>query len=346
MADATVHSSTTTVAVKHLQEDGRDYPIWKKSMVNYLASRGMADMLTTPIPLVSDGDNDEKKVATQRQGVKAQVAYHTIWSALSDELKREYISVDDGDAYELWRLIVKKYESKTEASKKILNKQLDECYMRSDERFDTYKSRLVYIIGQLRATGEAVTDERKIDRLLLGLTDAYSSTAQTLSINIKANNMDFDDACEHIRNYEEMMNIKNDKHDDLESRLASDSASSYYVNQERAFYTNQGYRGRGVQRGGASRYEQGGSYRDRGNRTCYTCNEPGHVAFDCEKNKNKKKCTYCRTIGSHTTGECYSKDRDRHTGNNGGRHDDREYEHEEHSHLVLHAGVDTEPFHM
>jgi len=42
------------------------------------------------------------------------------------------------------------------------------------------------------------------------------------------------------------------------------------------------------------------------NITCYTCNQNGHVAFECHMNKDKMRCMRCRKIDSHKTEDCYS----------------------------------------
>jgi hypothetical protein len=318
MADVSSSTMTHTVHMQ-LKLDGKMFHTWREMTLNTLELEELDGAVHRPLTALSAADEAKEDVKAQHAHLikNARRAYTIIMTSMSDELKALFISVPRGDAYRLWEAVNRKYESK-----KILN--MEDCCLRLDERFDTYQSRLVHIVGRLRATGERVTesDERDVERLLLGLADVYSSAVQTLRINIKANNAGFDDACKYIRNGEEMMNIKT-KNADMEGALSS---SCDKEDSGRAFYTQQGYRGRGVQRGEANRHAEGGSYRDRRSRICYTCNEPGHVAFDCEKNNNKKKCTYCRTIGSHTTDECHSKNRDKHTSNNVGRYDHREYE--------------------
>jgi len=79
-------------------------------------------------------------------------------------------------------------------------------------------------------------------------------------------------------------------------RLSFDSAATESSGSE-LFYL--GGRGRS---GGRFQRAPGGKHG-----ACFTCNSPDHQAFDCPKNAGKKKCNFCRHVGSHIEAECRKK---------------------------------------
>ena len=297
---ATTHSVTTTQTVtKLLRTDGTDYATWRYTIIAALAAKDMDDVLTTaPTKASSSSSNDKDVLAAQAKAVlKAKVAFQAIWMGLSDELKRQYVTVQIGDAYGLWKAITRKFESKTEANKMMLAQRLDDCRMSDDEPFDGYLARMMDIATQIRAAGDPITDRRLMSRLLRGLPDRFEHTQEVVALQIEASGgaaWDFDRVCEHIRNVEEKHLLKKKQED------AADAAVNLAAERTRALYSNgNGRGGRGGMNGGrgGGRPTNGGS--------CFTCGVPGHRKFDCPENKSKKRCESCRTVGSHTTDECY-----------------------------------------
>ena len=271
-----------SIMSKVLQFNGTNFLQWKMRMKAYLEEKNLYQTVEYPIM-----NEDETIVLTganvEEMKQKSRTAYTILLLALSDEQLSMMMDVESGNAYEVWKRLHDKYERKTQVNKILLRKQLHTLHMNENESVDMYITRLKQLVVQLQGVGDQVTENEKLTVLVSGLPDEYNSLVDMLSVNT---DITFENACNLLRDREERMKAKpkQDEHDMvtiIKNRNIHDGNRKHY------------------NKGSANEND---SKRTR-ERTCFTCNKSGHIAFYCKLNVNKPKCTFCKKIG-HVAKEC------------------------------------------
>lgn len=235
--------------------------------------------------------------------------------------------VTPGDAHGVWKLLLGRYERKTVASQAHVIEQLMSTRMEAGEHVDSYVARLKNTVSVLAEMGEPVSPSMQKHVLMQGLPSSYSSLVQSLGLQQAA--LTFEDIVTHLVDHQEKLLLRErasgsgsgdrQRHADVASYAqvggggGSGSAQPWQSQQR-------GQRGPGAQgnrfgnrNGAASARNNHSGVGDRpDSRTCFTCDQTGHIAYDCPRNRDAKKCSTCRRLG-HSPNQCPSKN-----GRNGG----------------------------
>jgi hypothetical protein len=177
---------------------GKDFPIWKRKMLAYLALKGLSGIVT-----------GEEKV-DDKSKARANSAYAILLLCLADDQARLVIDIESGDAYGLWKSLEQIYECKTTLSLVHTRRLLYNCKMKKMESFDFYLAGLKELIGKLEDMGEKVSKSEKIFILLNGLPHDYSSIVSAMEINDK---ITFEIACDNIRNFQTKLSLADKVYD-------------------------------------------------------------------------------------------------------------------------------------
>ena len=176
----------------------RDYPVWKMQMIALLAMHGLMEFIEQPLTRIikeqglgedssakksNNAEEDEKaasvKVAAEQMKMveetnsKSRKAYGLILFSLGREQIRLFLDIAQGDAYELWKAVVGKYERKTVASKADCLNALYDCKMEKSETFDSYVSRIKLLVSRLKEMQETLSDAQMLYTLFKGLPLEY-----------------------------------------------------------------------------------------------------------------------------------------------------------------------------
>jgi hypothetical protein len=148
--------------------------------------------------------------------------------------------------------------------------------------------------------GEIVSKGELMYILTNGLPKSYSSIIQSLRVNDK---LEFDEACQHIRDYQETLLIEQQN-----NKVSRDSHAAMHVNDRQQFGNKSnvnGNKSRSIGNFNKSRFNDDYN-NNRKVMTCHTCGNNGHVKFNCIQNAKKAKCNFCRQLG-HVDHECQQK---------------------------------------
>ena len=250
---------------------------------------------------------------------------------MTSEVQELYLNVEDGNVYELWKAILKKYAARSEAQVEVIKAKMEQCSMKAEEQIDVYVARLQLLFSQLLNAGGELSEKTKIRKFLEGLPNQYHGLVDSVRMSMtkedrddKLNKTEFDDVVQSMQDKEESMKLRTMKKFDEDQEAAAYAGG---MNQQQDRFGGSGsYRGgrggshfghRGSSRGRSPYQYGGGSSGGSGsgsnqppnyNRACYECGQTDHLKIDCPKLKDRKKCTWCRTYDSHTTctDECRS----------------------------------------
>jgi hypothetical protein len=247
----------------------------EKSASNVLS--GTSGLEGSSLSSLSDSMSEEKN-AVRRKAVaellvrqeetkqKSKKAYGLILFSLSKEQLRLFVDIPQGDAYELWRSIVEKYERDTVASKADTIHALYECKMSSSESFDIYVSRMKLLVSRLRDMGEQYSDAQMLYTLFKGLPMEYDPTIQALRVQKE---LTFADACKHIRDCQESIKQK-------ETEVVA--SAHYFANKEK-------------------QQQQQKKKFNQETRKCFKCGKIGHVIRHCKLNKEQQNSSTSTATG-------------------------------------------------
>lgn len=221
--------------------------------------------------------------SNERQELDRQRVYNALISALDDTHVGIIVTeVAEGDAQGAWRILLRKYERNTAASRNQLRRELHTLRLGDAEGVDEYKARGLHIAARLRATKEVVSDGEVLYCLLEGLPPAYDMVKQALEVQ---DVVDLEAACGHLREVE----------DKIRRRAGTGSAETPTVPLNKM--STEGATG-------------------RPSRPCLVCREKGHFTWHCP-DRQASGCYRCGGRG-HQVRECQETDDPQREGRGGG----------------------------
>lgn len=306
MADAFAFSSADRDSIKF---DGKEFFLFKKVLLNTLRAKKLENTILENVHSKNEHDEvkEEGKKAIVKEKEKSQAVFSALFGALTKDLQRLFQHAPDGDAYALWNLMLKKYESKTMGNKIHVQNKLLQIKMAHDEHFDAYLARINEVVGELKGMGSKTDPDTLVAILLRGLPSSFESLIQSIEITAQDKALDFDQVCEHVRNKQEKVALQQAGESANFSSSAAQQKQPPAVPQvqQQAFYGAPPTLSQSAAGGWTPVHQRGGNngQRERGNphggqhNNCYECGQPGHRKFDCPLNKDKLKCFKCRGIG-------------------------------------------------
>ena len=224
-------------------------------------------------------------------------------------------NVKFGDAHAVWKVLLARFENHSMHNLMQATDQLHQLKLDESEAapLDMFVARIRSLELALTELGQA-PDEMKLKIVLLrGLPSSYESAMKVLRMQ---GNLSFDEMVTQLETEEREMQAKRKSEIDEVASLARENRHQ----QQRFGDRRSSHRGGGA--GSSSQHSRGGGNNSQ-QRLCYGCNQPGHVAFDCPKNRDAIKCSLCRTLG-HSDKQCQSTRRGRGAGANHRRKQQRD----------------------
>jgi transposase InsO family protein/uncharacterized membrane protein YgcG len=226
--------------------------------------------------------------------------------------------VDAGDAHAVWMLLVNRYERKTDATQVATNKSLLSARMEEGEAVDAYVARLKTLVTLLADMGEPVGQGLQKHILLEGLPASFATLVGML--RWQQGKMTLDEIVTHLVDHQESLHRAEassghatERHEEVASYAQAAGAGAPW--QQVQHRGGRGGNRFGGQGGGAGRAQSsvpfhgggagggGGGGSSADGRACFTCDQVGHLSFDCPENRNAKKCFTCRRLG-HNANQC------------------------------------------
>jgi len=188
----------------------------------------------------------------EKEGKQAEVDRLKVYSMLISSLEDAHVGmivteVVEGDALGIWKILLRKYERNTLASRNQLRRELHSLKLGVSESVDEYKARAMHIVGRLRSSKENVSDGEILYCMLEGLPVGYAMVRQAMEVQ---DVVDIEEACGHLREVEDKLsrvaNVPSSSgSSSSEVTSSSSSSTSGSVAQETRFNMMKDEGGRG-----------------------------------------------------------------------------------------------------
>jgi hypothetical protein len=266
--------------------DGKNFSLWKLKAKAALIALDLFDVVNSE-PLISSSSsstisttntNNKLKALTAHSELevqrKASQAYYHLINALGDEQIRLIIHIPEGAAHLLWSTLIERYERKTMASKSHTRELLHNS-KQGKNSVDYYISQLMELEFTLKSLGSEIGKEEMIFILFKGLRKEYDAIVQTLRLN---ENLEFEDACQHLRDHEEIINLRNNKTIDDEI-IGQGKLYSAVVSSKSKSYPDCRICGRSNHHVNKCFVKQ--------KLYCSKCNQLGHTSYTCDDQESE-----------------------------------------------------------
>jgi transposase InsO family protein len=248
------------------------FGVWRKRIRAAFKVRGWDKYVNATATTTGDSSSLDDSKDDQKQ---MDAAYGSLIESLPFDLIAAYTSDDPTLEHPtvLWNSIVAHFESTSMANRAHLRNKLASTRMSST--YLVFYTEVMTTVNTLKSMGEQVTDAEVMYQILKGLTPTFDMIKLVLQ----------HDKAITVEGMHRALSVR------AEQMALDDSARV-----EETYYG-----GRMTKKGGAN------TSRPRDGPDCWTCDQPGHRAFDCPQNHQKVKCNFCRAIGSHTEDKCRKK---------------------------------------
>lgn len=254
-----------------------DFTLWQQRVKDILTREGLVKALKKKNDKPAGMDND--KWVEMRE-----LANSTIRLYLGNSTLREVIN--ETDPAETWEKLESRHKSKSLTNRLSLKKQLYGLSLFDGGNFNEHLDEFSRLITELEAIGAKIEEEDKAIILLVSLPSYYEHIRTTLMYG--KDTLTLDEVIATLLSHESMRRKESERFSEERVMVASDSGQHRGRKTERQGGSNWRDRsqskGRSRSRGGESR---GGDSRWVENRTCYFCEEEGHIMKFCPKLKSK-----------------------------------------------------------
>jgi transposase InsO family protein len=210
------------------------------------------------------------------------------------------------DAHAVWAMLIAKYERNSATSLMQLMERYHSLHLHPDgtDPLGDFVAEIHSVECELQGMGRESDEDMQKLVLLKGLPASWSSIADIL--RVQGRTTSFEDMVARLEEFEESEKIRKQQ----AARAGSESASFVGASSGSTQQRFGGQQGRGGSSGGQRGNPGAGAGAGGRPRLCYTCEQPGHMMFDCPRNSNVKKCSLCRQIG-HENRQCQNPRRGR-----------------------------------
>lgn len=259
--------------------NGENYHIWAVKMRFYLKSQGLWSVVLSeedPPPLRGNPTIAQIK-ANEEERLKKDKAITCLHSALTDQIFTKIMDLETPK--QVWEKLQGEYEgnSRVKAVKLLtLKREFELMKMKDTESIKDYSGRLMDVVNQVRLLGEAFTDQKVVEKIMVSVPQKFESKISAIEESCDMKDLTIAELISKLHAQEQRVSIRGD------------------VSTEGAFLANQKGRLEGLSK--------------KGNFSpCSHCRRTNHADKDCwYKDKPSIRCNFCKKLG-HGEKYCRAK---------------------------------------
>ncbi|CAL8152240.1 unnamed protein product [Prunus armeniaca] len=316
---------------------GENYEFWRIKMVTIFKSYGLWSLVEKGFSIpdskkkkvsedISEEEVDEKTAAILMKDAKA---FGIIQNAVSDQI---FPRIAHADSVKMaWELLYAEYhggEHVRSVKLQNLRREFEYTRMRDNESLSDYLTRLNELINQMKTFGEALSNERLVQKVLISLSKKYDPICLVIENTKTLETVELQEVIAILKSKEQRLEMHSV--DTVEKAFASFTVNSKGQNknasQSSSSKSQRNWNSKGKSWESKDKSQQNNysaqsntSTQYKGKPKCYNCDRFGHLARDCTVNKNVQKANClnqmevtgnlfyanCTTTEIKTNGEWY-----------------------------------------
>lgn len=270
--------NTSAFAIPPFDGSKERWLLWRERIKAAMTGRGWWKYVEKD----PDSNASASSQLSEEESSAAASALSALILALPDELLAAY-GVDASNAAVVWKKLCTHFESASLVNQAHLRSKLMNHRMTSGMTYLQYYTEMMSIVRSLKGMGVNVDDADVLHHLLHGLAPEFGMVKLLL---LTSKNTDLMNAHEMLSQHADRLSFENPPDSEV-----------FFAGRGNAHGSGSG--------AGGNRFQRGGN--EARNGACFSCGSFEHRAFDCPKNAGKKKCNFCRHVGSHVESECRKK---------------------------------------
>lgn len=242
----------------------------------------------------------DQKTTLREQRKKDKKALFLIYQGVEDSVFEKIAEATTSkQAWDILKTIFKGVDRVMRIRLQSLRAEFESAHMNEGEKVSDYYSRLVSIVNQMKRNGEKVDDVRVMEKILRSLTHNFEHVVTAIEESKDLDKISAEELLGSLRVHEQRMQkhvTSTPPNQALESKLNLDkSRGSSGASSSRHGGSHGRGRGQGQGRGNAESREE-----RKKKIKCYNCNQLGHYASECSKEKKKGQVNFLEATNNES----------------------------------------------
>ncbi|XP_074377462.1 uncharacterized protein LOC141718983 [Apium graveolens] len=201
--------------------NGENYHIWAVKMRFYLKSQGLWSVVLfeeDPPPLRGNPTIAQIKV-NEEERLKKDKTITCLHSALTDQIFTKIMDLETPK--QVWEKLQGEYEgnSRVKAVKLLmLKREFELMKMKDTESIKDYSGRLMDVVNQVRLLGEAFTDQKVVEKIMVSVPQKFESKISAIEESCDMKDLTIAELISKLHAQEQRVSIRGDVSTSISSK--------------------------------------------------------------------------------------------------------------------------------
>jgi hypothetical protein len=298
---------------------GKNYEFWSLRMRSFLQAQECWDPVDHGYveldPTGLSAMTNQQKIAQATQRNRENKAKFWIQNSVDDSIFSKITGA--GTSKQAWDILKSSYQGNDRVKTvklQTLRTQFETLRMTTSENVDQFMTRLMGIVNQIRLTGETITDQRIVEKILISLPKKFEMVVTTILESKDLSIFSTDELIGSLVTHETRLHLTDES-------ISNSFKTQFSFSRGRGRGRSRGHQGRG--RNQSNPHSSGGNRQQYSNQNFQGQKQQQqnqHENFQPQRGRGRRsnekssiQCYYCKKYGNYES-ECSKKQADELSG--------------------------------